>query len=76
MSFPTGVDPYPKQHRSNPRSLMDWRWCSWDAFVEVGGTDDMHAASLFKTEAQAFYSGQVTAFDKVLSLLDRVGPDA
>ncbi|MYB84570.1 MAG: hypothetical protein F4X54_07540 [Chloroflexi bacterium] len=38
---------------------------SWDAFIQVGGNEEMYAAVTFRTEAQAYYAGQYKAFEHV-----------
>ena len=38
----------------------------YDAYDQCGGTPGGYYAGLFKTHAQAFYAGQVTALDNIL----------
>ena len=46
--------------------LQDIAMSAWEAFRQVGGTDSMYNASTFGTEAQAYYAGQVWAYNRVL----------
>ena len=38
---------------------------TWDAFQGVGGTLKMYEATTFDTPAQAYYAGQVWAYNRV-----------
>ena len=47
-------------------TLQDWAEDALDSFVSVGGTLDMYKAATFMTESQAYYCGQVVAYQKIL----------
>lgn len=43
----------------------------WKAFEGVGGTKEMFANADYDDTRQAYYGGQVVAFDHILSMIDR-----
>ena len=47
-------------------TLEEWAKDAWSSFKSVGGDEAIYAAGLFKTDAQAYYAGQVWAYNRVL----------
>ena len=47
-------------------SLREHINSAWEAFVEVGGSEDMFTALAFDSPSQAYYAGQVWAYARVL----------
>ena len=54
---------------SNVENLLAAQDSAWQAFLEVGGNTEMFKARLFKTEAQAYYAGQVVGIDRAATLM-------
>ena len=54
---------------SDVENLLAARDSVWRAFLEVGGNAEMFRVRLFKTEAQAYYAGQVVGIDRAATLM-------
>ena len=50
-------------------NLSEWAGDAWGAFASVGGTEDMYEAGLYDNTAQAYYAGQVWAYNRILFML-------
>lgn len=48
------------------RNLREHACDASKTFAEVGGTAEMYYAATFLTESQAFYAGQLRAYNRVL----------
>ena len=50
-------------------TLVECADSAWNAFVSVGGTEDMYLGSAYSNPAQAYYGGQVWAYNRMLHKL-------
>lgn len=51
------------------KSLKQWAEDAWATFTEHGGTIEMFLSGQYQSRVQAYYAGEVWAFNKVLDEL-------